>query len=484
MKLHCKKSSDLIFIDKAAGFSTETLVEIYSQELGLKLFPFFSLDLPVTGSFALASSEKKALELQNLKAQNLIQSKHWFITAAVSDSEEMPAIDGAHFQRIKRSPFFELWQCASHQLTDQEICRLAAKLKLPVLGDHKNGGVPFPQLCLHQIELNLPQEVSWTTPAPRHFERLGLLTDQELVQWLTEVDRRQRVYNFLAHKDESLRLVHLHQLRVDLFGSQLWLYWYEERDPGPQDLERVEAFSRALGRPYLLKKMQNRGARPGDKIHWLHEDWKSLWTAEEANLKFQISSDRGQSPGLFLDQRSNRAQLQQKAKLKNILNLFAYTCGFSLSAALGEASQVTSVDVSKVFLDWGQVNFNLNQLDATRYEFFSQDSILFLKGCLKRNRKFDLIICDPPSFGRHKDQVFKLDRDLKELLTLAWDCLNSDGQILFSCNYEKWDLKEMKNRIQKILTSARLQPTLATYDYELPEKEALLKSVWILKGKS
>jgi 23S rRNA (cytosine1962-C5)-methyltransferase len=140
------------------------------------------------------------------------------------------------------------------------------------------------------------------------------------------------------------------------------------------------------------------------------------------------------------------------------------------------------VDLSRPFLDWGQQNFNLNQKDPSLYQFFQQESLLFLKGALKRGRLFDLIVCDPPSFGRHKNGVFRLDRELPTLLKLCWDSLAPGGRILFSCNLEKWDLPEFKKQIQKTLKSARIEAGLQGWDFEIPNTEPLMKSYWIIKA--
>ncbi|HRO68503.1 MAG TPA: RNA pseudouridine synthase, partial [Pseudobdellovibrionaceae bacterium] len=112
------------------------------------------------------------------------------------------------------------------------------------------------------------------------------------------------------------------------------------------------------------------------------------------------------------------------------------------------------------------------------------DCLLFLKGAKKRNRKWDLILCDPPSFGRSKEGVFKIQKDLPALIGLLLDGLNAKGQILFSCNYEGWNLQEMK----RIITSARglhrieLRDTPPQgLDFERPDEAPLMKSVIIAK---
>ena len=163
--------------------------------------------------------------------------------------------------------------------------------------------------------------------------------------------------------------------------------------------------------------------------------------------------------------------------------MFAYTCGFSVNAAAGGAAEVTSVDLSKTFLDWGERNLACNHLEPSACQFIKQESLLFLKGALKRNRQFDLIICDPPSFGRHKDGVFRIEKDLPELLKLCWQTLRPEGQILLSCNFEKWTLEDLIALARKNLKGAKIEMSPQAWDFEVANVEALMKGIWIQKPK-
>jgi 23S rRNA (cytosine1962-C5)-methyltransferase len=133
------------------------------------------------------------------------------------------------------------------------------------------------------------------------------------------------------------------------------------------------------------------------------------------------------------------------------LNLFSYTCGFSVYAAAGGASKVVSVDVSQTFLDWGKLNFTLNGLDPNGYEFWCADSLEFVNRTVRRGRTFDIIICDPPSFGRSKRGVFRLEKDLPGLVAELFSILNKNGLLLVSCNFEKWTTDEMRSALARPL---------------------------------
>lgn len=489
MKLQFKQTSDLIFIDKPAGFSSQStktepqgICEIFRHELQTKLYVVEGLEKTTSGAMLLAKTPEKAAELKMLFQKNEIQRKFTFLTDRASTHYELEEA-GISFKRLKRSPFFELWEATTKMSNDHQIRLYASQVGLPVLGDRPFGGTAFPHLCLHSLELSSSTEGAWTTFQPRFMERLGLLKNQNLVRWLSEIDRRQRLFDFLRAPLDCLRLIHLPELRLDQFGQQLWFYWYHEVLPTSQDLEAIEFIGHLLGKNWLLRNMQNRGSAPHQRQVWTSENWESSWQAQENSLRYQFYSENGQSPGLFLDQRNNRLKLREICRNARVLNLFSYTGGFSLNAAAGSAREISTVDLSSPFLEWGKQNFNLNGIDPSQYEFFQQEALLFLKGAQKRQRQFDLIVCDPPSFGRHKNGNFRLEQALPELLQLCWQCLAPGGQLLLSCNLEKWTFDEFRARIQKILKPHKIEPGLHGWDFEFPDEEPLMKSFWITKKK-
>ncbi len=509
MKYQFGTRSELIFVDKPSGISTHApdidkfgIVELLQLELGQKLFVTHRLDKTTSGTLCFATTAEKAEELRVLFAEKKIKKTYQFVTAAQSEKSELeifstlekqdkviaskpadPNSANAHtkFKRIKRSPFFELWEAKPTTGKMHQIRRHAADAGIPILGDTVYGGQSFPYLCLHSVSLEIPEEKTISFSPPIFFERLHQLKNQELVKILAELDRRQRLFDFLNTKNQCLRLVHTPEVRVDMFGSQLWIYWYKVEAPTEKDLKMWTFLGRFTGKEWLIRHMQNRGEDPNQKNVWTSANWQNQWQAKEGNLSYLFDAELGQSPGLFLDQRDNRRRVLKIAKNKKVLNLFSYTCGFSVAAASGGATQVTSVDVSQRFLDRGKENFKANNLDPVKYEFFKQDVDVFLKGSLKRNRKFDLIICDPPSFGRTKDGVFKLESAFAELIKNCWESLEKDGELLFCCNLEKWDMEALQAKIRKLLPRAKVCPALTGLDFELPNQEPLMKAFWLQK---
>jgi 23S rRNA (cytosine1962-C5)-methyltransferase len=119
---------------------------------------------------------------------------------------------------------------------------------------------------------------------------------------------------------------------------------------------------------------------------------------------------------------------------RTVLNTFAYTCGFSVCAALAGAA-VTSLDLSRKYLDWGRDNFRLNGLDPDAHDFIYGDCFDWLKRLAKKEQTFDVVLLDPPTFSQSKQSgVFRAEKDYARLVELALPLLNADGLLFCSTN--------------------------------------------------
>lgn len=120
----------------------------------------------------------------------------------------------------------------------------------------------------------------------------------------------------------------------------------------------------------------------------------------ERGLRLEVDLHSGHKTGAFLDQRENLARVRSLARGRaRVLNLFSYTGGFSLAAALGGAARVTSVDTAGPAHASAQRSFRENGLDPTGHAFVTADAFAFLEAAEKRGDRFDLVISDPPSFA-------------------------------------------------------------------------------------
>lgn len=157
----------------------------------------------------------------------------------------------------------------------------------------------------------------------------------------------------------------------------------------------------------------------------------------ENGVRYGLDFAAGYSAGLFLDQRSNRAFLRRVAP-KHLLNTFAYTCSFSLVAALAGAATM-SIDLSKKSIERGRRNFILNGLDANAgHRFLADDVLEVLPRLARRGEKFDAIVLDPPTFSRADNgRRWQVEQHLEELVIAAMEVAAPVAHILISTNCAK-----------------------------------------------
>jgi 23S rRNA (cytosine1962-C5)-methyltransferase len=155
--------------------------------------------------------------------------------------------------------------------------------------------------------------------------------------------------------------------------------------------------------------------------------------ATERHLKFGIDFGAGYSVGVFIDQRENRRYVRHIAP-KRLLNCFAYTCSFSVSAACVGANTL-NVDLSKKSLARGRENFALNNLPTIDHRFIADDVMDVLPRLARKGEKFDVIILDPPTFSRAPGgKTFQVENDFEKLLVNALELAERDSRILLSTN--------------------------------------------------
>lgn len=152
---------------------------------------------------------------------------------------------------------------------------------------------------------------------------------------------------------------------------------------------------------------------------------------EEYGYKFIIDWEKGQKTGFFIDQRENRKLIESYSKDKNVLNLFAYTGGFSVYA-LNNARMVHTVDVSSKALELANKNIELNYGDDKRHESFARDAFRFMD---ESDTLYDLIVLDPPAFAKHQNVLHNALQGYKRLNMKAMQMINRGGILFtFSCS--------------------------------------------------
>jgi 23S rRNA (cytosine1962-C5)-methyltransferase len=154
----------------------------------------------------------------------------------------------------------------------------------------------------------------------------------------------------------------------------------------------------------------------------------------ENGLRFEADPVRGQKTGFFLDQRDNRARLEQLAGGRAVLNLFAYSGGFSIYAARGGARHVVSTDTSKPALDAAKRNWKRNQqipgVAAASHEVVVEDAFEALARMGEEGRRFDMVVVDPPSFARRQGQAARALAAYRRLTRLSLRVLRPGGVLV------------------------------------------------------
>ncbi|MCV2884152.1 bifunctional 23S rRNA (guanine(2069)-N(7))-methyltransferase RlmK/23S rRNA (guanine(2445)-N(2))-methyltransferase RlmL [Aestuariibacter sp. AA17] len=184
----------------------------------------------------------------------------------------------------------------------------------------------------------------------------------------------------------------------------------------------------------LKVRQQQKGGNQYEKI----ASEKHMMQVFENGAAFYVNLKDYLDTGLFLDHRITRQRVKSMVKGKDVLNLFSYTGSVSVHAALGGARSVTTVDMSKTYLEWAKRNFSLNKLKGA-YEFVQADCLNWLS---ETKQKFDFIFIDPPSFSNSKrmDTTWDVQRDHVSLLSDAINALNPGGIIMFSNNLRQFKL--------------------------------------------
>jgi 23S rRNA (cytosine1962-C5)-methyltransferase len=226
----------------------------------------------------------------------------------------------------------------------------------------------------------------------------------------------------------------LEQITCDWAGQQLMVNVFKQ--PSEDFLHHLKLglliiadsplWQECHGRSVVLQHRYEKGA-PSEI---LVGDLDSNPVVIESDINYQLDIGQNQNFGLFLDMRFGRNWVKAQAKSKNVLNLFAYTCGFSVAAMEGGANQVVNVDMSRSSLTKGKENHRLNGHNLNQVKFLAYD-IFRSWGKISRMGPYDLIVIDPPSFQKGS---FALTKDYKRILRRLPELLNQSGDVLACVN--------------------------------------------------
>ncbi|MDG2122819.1 MAG: class I SAM-dependent methyltransferase [Verrucomicrobiales bacterium] len=205
------------------------------------------------------------------------------------------------------------------------------------------------------------------------------------------------------------------------------------------------------------------------------EEVGARFLAKESGVSYWCDFSAGYSQGIFLDQRLNREAVGKRGA-GAVLNLFSYTCGFSVAAALGGAV-TTSLDLSQPYLDWGKENLELNGVDAGEHYFCKGDALRWLERWAKSGRRFRGVVADPPTFSRNeKGKVWRVERDYGDLVESVAGVVEPGGWALFCTNFRGVGVDAFEGIVAGRCGRASCRSVGMPPEYR---GERFLKSVWV-----
>ena len=223
-------------------------------------------------------------------------------------------------------------------------------------------------------------------------------------------------------------------LTVDLYGDYAVFSWYNSyvyqiRQTISEAFRQV--FPEVLG---SYEKIRFKGL-DYESAHVYGQEAPDFFTVLENGILYQVFMNDGLMTGIFLDQHEVRGSLVDGLAMgKSLLNMFSYTAAFSVAAAMGGASQTTSVDLAKRSRELSQAHFQANGISTDEHRFIVMDVFEYFKYAKRKGLTYDVIVLDPPSFARNKKQTFSVAKDYHKLISQSLEILNPGGIIIASTN--------------------------------------------------
>lgn len=238
-------------------------------------------------------------------------------------------------------------------------------------------------------------------------------------------------------------------LTVDLYGNYAVFSWYNSyvyqiRQTISEAFRQV--FPEVLG---AYEKIRFKGL-DYESAHVYGQEAPDFFTVLENGVLYQVFMNDGLMTGIFLDQHEVRGSLVDGLTMgKSLLNMFSYTAAFSVAAAMGGASQTTSVDLAKRSRELSQAHFQANGLSTDEHRFIVMDVFEYFKYAKRKDLTYDVIVLDSPSFARNKKQTFSVAKDYHKLISQSLEILNPGGIIIASTNAANVSRQKFTEQIDK-----------------------------------
>jgi len=452
---------------KPSGISTHSahegdlgLVEWLGLHHGEHVFTCSRLDKGTSGLLLFARSPELVADAQVIHESGRAQKTYFFLAGESSRTSwsSTKSLDGrvcqTDFEKVQSGSVYCLYKAVIRRGRRHQIRRHAATSGIPLLGDEEYNGEGFCRLSLHCSEIDWP---GIKQPLKAGIPGWFLSCLDGVTPEVTALALAEKRYPFLATVSDCCRLIHRGEypeedMAIDKFGEWLCVTGFDESLSAKQLLIRLKSLLNTLSefcdiRGGVVKtnvRDPHKKKLFADLAGW-GETVPESFLVREHDLYFGVRLNDRQHVGLFLDHRDSRRKIAQKAKNKRVVNLFAFTCSFSVHALAAGAELVFSVDLAAGCLKRGRESVAINQLEeGANSKFIKEDVRKWLARQLRRKQKdpavyalFDLLICDPPVFASAaRGKSFHVEKEWRALVSDASDILAPDGVALFSNNHQ------------------------------------------------
>lgn len=489
------EDDNFLVVDKPVGIPTHApdatlkgVAEIMGESRGVRLGIHQRLDAATSGVLAFSKTVQgaarlgKAFELRSVRKTYRalvcgiprVSAGQWTHTLVHEGGVTKAAPDGKLAKLRYRTvavvgPFalieIDLLTGITHQIRAQ--CALEG---MPILGDTLyGGGHLFTRLCLHAQRLLITSEPNlpafYAKPpvcldVPEVDKLFSAILAQAMTPWRQMVagDAGDEVFRVFAPQHSGIPEIVLERIGRVLLVRHL--------EPENETLWResdMRVFAKCALRECQCDDFCYRVHESASKRHACRSLARAFdktfepFSACEWGISYQFDLS-GNATGLYLDQRDNRRWIAENA-FGSVINLFCYTCAFSICAATNCAvTSTTNIDASPAALKKGRANFERNGIDLQGHRFIKEDVIKYLSKCVQNGIKFDTVICDPPSFGRFGKSVFSLEDDLCDLLSLCCQIAAPGALMLFSINHRKIRLSKLRSAFREAVRRLEHSP--------------------------
>ena len=264
--------------------------------------------------------------------------------------------------------------------------------------------------------------------------------------------------------------------------SLIWLPFLQILTPIVLKISQCKTLVLRLSRNAEQQNEALNGLKNGQILHGTLENETIIFT--EHGLKFQANVIKGHKTGYFLDHRHNRNKVGNLAKGKTVLDVFSYAGGFSVHALVGGAKEVTSLDISKQALELSKQNAALNPHRGT-HKTMAIDAFEGLEQLRQEDKKFDIVIIDPPSFAKRDSEKQGALKSYERLAKLGTQLVAKKGILLLASCSSRVTADEFFETVLPIVENTKrpfhvIEKTFHDVDHPISFKEgAYLKSIYL-----